>query len=959
MEVSNFSFIKVYQPKLFEFGESAEGYVFSDPQSAVIKLRCFAELFVTNIYRELSISSYGANKLVDRINNAAFQDAVEDCVVDKLEFIRLKGNKAAHAHANARAYEISSGDALQALKEAWFLAAWLYMSCHGGTVEDLPQYVVPTPDQSPLGALAKDKQALENALQQQAEALQSALQELSKLENEQARSLAELDAINQQVNQSKLVAVKSAGHQATERFDFESAATRENIRLEDTFAEYDLTNGQAELVSQLDQFLSSNNENVFLLKGYAGTGKTFITKGLTEYFRTVRRNYVLSAPTGKAAKVISNKTQSPAYTIHKTIYSFKDMVEYRDDEVEGSETYKLYAKLAVNELSVDTVYIVDESSMISDVYNESEFFRCGSGHLLQDFLKFVNLDHNDHRKKVIFIGDDAQLPPVGMNRSPALDAGYLAREYGLTTTGYELTEVVRQKGGSGVMKNALKMRQALEDNLFNQLNFDLSLPDVQHVEHANLIETYLNSCDSKINAESIVIAHSNADVAAYNRRIREEFFPGQAEVCQKDKLMAVNNNDTYGFFISNGDFGQVRQVLGEPERLTRLVKRACKDTNQVVEVKVPLQFRDVELGFRDLDGSVCFFKAKIIETLLYSDDPGLSSDENKALYIDFRIRHQELKEGTLEFTETLRSDPYFNALRVKFGYAITCHKAQGSEWNHVFVKCKTHQNPRCAEYFRWLYTAITRTSNRLYVLEEPHFGIGSSAEVVSDPGLDLSYQMPTTETNMPQTNVVEPVETANHSSIPTGAVEDPTFGIPASNAFLSELLRLVKEALVDTAIEIYNIMHHRYQETYHFVRGSESVRVNIAYNGKCKIASISPVLDGPLALDLQPLLAPLLGRVISNIRASGSKSWDFEEPFLNELHLKIEQSVSPSDILITNVKEQNYSQRYWFEKDTEIAVLDVYYNKKKQITNYSPQKNLSNSNALISETLSIIQEGLS
>jgi ATP-dependent exoDNAse (exonuclease V) alpha subunit len=203
-----------------------------------------------------------------------------------------------------------------------------------------------------------------------------------------------------------------------------------NISIDDAFSKYILNEGQAELVTRLDKFLSTNNEPIFLLKGYAGTGKTFITKGLTEYFKAIGRNYFLAAPTGKASKVIAEKTNSPAYTIHKNIYSVNKLIEYRgEDNLDEDSTYKYYFGLSVNEFSVDTVYIVDEASMVSDNYSDHEFIRFGSGHLLRDFLKFVNLDQNDHRKKIIFIGDNAQLPPVGMNFSPALDADYLLSEH--------------------------------------------------------------------------------------------------------------------------------------------------------------------------------------------------------------------------------------------------------------------------------------------------------------------------------------------------------------------------------------------------------------------------------------------------------------------------------------------------------------------------------------------------
>jgi hypothetical protein len=258
-----------------------------------------------------------------------------------------------------------------------------------------------------------------------------------------------------------------------------------------------------------------------------------------------------------------------------------------------------------------------------------------------------------------------------------------------------------------------------------------------HVDHSDLITEYLQSCDHKINANSIIIAHTNADVAAYNRRIREEFFPGELQVCARDKVMATVNSDSHGFFISNGDFGQVRKVLADTETRAITLRRTSDDSGRVEETVVSLQFRRIEVGFRDLEGSVHFFEANIIENLLYSDATTLSSDESKALYLDFCIRHANLKADSLEFKETLRSDKYFNALRLKFGYSITCHKAQGSEWDHVFVKCKTHQSQLCAEYFRWLYTAITRTSKNLYLLEEPHIKLGSGIKVVSDPGIGL------------------------------------------------------------------------------------------------------------------------------------------------------------------------------------------------------------------------------
>jgi hypothetical protein len=958
MYTKNFRFLEQNQPEMAALCGSAEGYVHTDPQSAVVKLRCFAEVYVGFIYEELSLPTYGGKTFFELLDNSEFKNVIERCVVDKLHLIRMKGNKAAHPMG------VNAEEALGLLKEAYFLSAWIYLAYHGGHVEELPQYAEPQLKPAESDLLKSDLLQANEQLAQQAEDLVQARSELDEAQKRQTEALQRLAASDVEVNQPRLVQLQEAGQRAVAGYDFEVEQTRDAISMADVFAEYELTDGQADLVKQLDGFLSGRDASVFLLKGYAGTGKTFITKGVTEYFRAIGRNYVLAAPTGKASKVIATKTKSPAYTIHKTIYSFKDIKEYTEDKLDGSETYKYYAELAVNDLPVDTVYIVDESSMIADVYSESEFFRCGSGYLLRDFLKFVNLDHNDHRKKVIFIGDDAQLSPVGMKTSPALNSAYLVEGYGLISTGYELTEVVRQKADSGVMQNATTLRQALKENVFNKLDFDLAYIDIAHVDHADLIGRYLESCNHKINAESIVIAHSNVDVAAYNRRIREEFFPGELKICTDDKVMATTNSDLYGFFISNGDFGQVRKVLADTESRTRTIKHKLVETGEVEEIIVPLAFRRVEVGFRDLEGKVHFFVANIIENLLYSDAKTLSSDENKALYLDFCFRHPGLKRGSLEFKEALRSDPYFNALRLKFGYAITCHKAQGSEWNHVFVKCKTqHQSQLCTEYFRWLYTAITRTAKQLYLLEEPHIKLGSGIKVVNNPGMSgadvagkppAQFDIGNSELSAPAINydAVAPIHRMPSVN------DDEDFGIPSANRFLLVLLKEVQACLASTDVTIYDIHHHQYQEAYFFSRGSESVRVNITYNGRQKIASVAFPQPSGFGSELLEHLSPLKGRVLTSAASNGKAHAEFDDSFLNELHQRLLACASAADISITHVEEQQYSQRYWFRQSNETAVMDIYYNKKKQFTSCDPKKNLSNSGALLSQVVTLITEGL-
>lgn len=713
--------------------------------------------------------------------------------------------------------------------------------------------------------------------------------------------------------------------------DLNSVHVHNNLSIYDAFSSYTLTSGQAELVNQIGKFLDSKTESVFLLKGYAGTGKTFITKGLTAYFRKIGRNYVLAAPTGKASKVIASKTQSPAYTLHKTIYSFDDIVEYRDD-VEGTETFKFYAQLEINNRSADTVYIVDEASMMADIYQEAEFFRFGTGYLLTDFLKFVNLDHNDHSKKVIFIGDDAQLPPVGMSFSPALDGSYLLRHHHVRAIEYTLSEVVRQKSESGVIANAMPLRLALENKVFNRLAMDFNYPDVEKVEHQTLLQRYLETCGGKINGESIVIAYSNSDVADYNRQIREHFFPTCMEVMPGDKVMVIANSNAYnayGVFISNGDFGLIRQVCGTAEKRTVILKRKNPDSGKVEETPVSLLFRDVVIGFRDIDGCPRFFDAKIIESLLYSKEPTLSSDEHKALYLDFCIRNQKLDRKSNAFKNTLKTDRYFNALRLKFGYAITCHKAQGSEWNNVFVKCKSHQNQLTADYFRWLYTAITRTTCNLYLLDPPDIQPWSGIEMISSPALSMLGAEKSQNISTPVVPLPIAVGVAQEAS--------ETFGICASAKLLLLLLAKVRKLIDSLGVTIEDILHHQYQEVYYFKREAESARVDITYNGKNKITGITAPYSSALGIELVSLLSTLKGLPIAV--DGGTPTFadaNFSRPFLDDFHKKVLNLCDANRITVQKVVEQQWCQRYSFFRDNELAVYDVWYNGKNQFTKCQP-----------------------
>jgi hypothetical protein len=709
------------------------------------------------------------------------------------------------------------------------------------------------------------------------------------------------------------------------------------MRLKNHFQKYTLTSDQSSLLVKLEQFLDSSNSqsNVFLLKGYAGTGKTFITKGLTEYFRGVGQNCVLAAPTGKAAKVIQEKTGSEAYTIHKTIYGDKiveksetNLVEYKNDELD--RTYKFYFDLRVNEDSVDTVYIFDEASMISNIYSEMEFIRFGSGHLLQDLIRYINLDQNDHRKKIIFIGDNAQLPPVGMNFSPALDEKYLLDKFGLEVTEFELKEVMRQKENSGILKNASKLRNSLEAKIFNQLDLDTE-DDVTELASHELMPKYLDISGHKISKDAMVISYTNASVTEYNQQIRKHFFQDSSQIQINDKIMVLSNNSNYDIFLSNGDFGMIRQILGNTEHKTVQLKRKNEESGIVEKIDIDLYFRDVVILFKDINNKPHEIKCKIVENLLFSESPGLNSDENKAIYLDFVMRNSHLKPNTKAFTEAIRNDPYFNALKVKFGYAITCHKAQGSEWKHVFLNCKTHQSYLSDGYFRWLYTALTRAAENLYLINAPHLGMFDGFKknhVVTEHIIEKTQH--TVEKNANIDNVFQ--------------IQDP---------FLLLVYQKVVSLLQNHTVEIVNVAHNQYQEQYTFKNDQEATTIIFYYNGKNLITNIQSVETNALSSQLKDLFASMKKHVLGVVNGK-EEGFEFPEKFLETYYDTVKNTIETIGAKVGDIEHKNWMERYMFTRDDEVAIIDFYYNGKGQFKSPTPN-NKSNSAVLISEILGVLQ----
>lgn len=708
------------------------------------------------------------------------------------------------------------------------------------------------------------------------------------------------------------------------------------MRIENFFEGVTLTPSQQQVVQCLEEFLMNPEKNVFILRGYAGTGKTFLTLGLTRFLEKQGNPFHLVAPTGKAAKVLKRKSRQDASTIHRLIYQSKDVRTFHQDEIVETGTYRFYVPIRTNIDSSRTVYIVDESSMVSDLLSDDEFLVFGTGKVLTDFLNYVNIDHNDHAKKVIFIGDDAQLPPVGMNFSPALSAEYLEKKFGLKVEEASLNDIVRQKKDSEILKNSLSLRKELGSGKFNNLKFNIKEGEVEDLEPKGVADKYENfsdfqqiECDQEI-SKCAVIAYTNQSVLKYNQIIRERIF-GQnpREIEEGDLLLVYQNNLQYG--LMNGDILRVIENSGDVWSRQITLKNKNETTGQVTEKKVVLTYRRIKVVTEDLSELYC----TICESFLCSQNSSPLSEENRAAYVSFCMRNPRLRRGSDEFKQQLFQDEEFNALKVKYGFAMTCHKAQGSQWPTVIVDCSYGGSMRTAYYFRWLYTAITRASERLFLISRPDFNAFS----------DMRYQNNSIPTHPHSTSKKRIATGVSHnqntgSAIPSSQVitrvthsqqlPPETFGITEDFPFLLNLFRRICET-IEPDVSIRDVIHHNYQETYVFEKNRELIKITFFYNGKEELTKIQPNSFSPNAASLKKSLNDLIG-LSGSENLSQEPTYSFGSDFLDDFDSKLREIANSLGIEIRNCRQLPYALRYTFVHGNETAVTDFFYNGKENFT---------------------------
>lgn len=443
---------------------------------------------------------------------------------------------------------------------------------------------------------------------------------------------------------------------------------------------------QLELFGKLHNFIvSDGGEECFILKGYAGTGKTTIISALVKALRSYNYKSVLLAPTGRAAKVISSYSGRKAFTIHKRIYRKKSALNVDESFLTGDN------------LASDTIFIVDEASMISD-----EISGNNRDTLLHDLVRYV---FNDKNCKLLLVGDTAQLPPVGSDESPALDPELMRAQFGLTVFSYELTDVLRQQKDSGILFNVTRVRDIIrQEEISNPQIITKGYKDVFRMG-SDKLEEGLNYAYNKYGDENtLIICRSNKNANLYNRQIRGRILWREEELTGGDQIMVVKNNyfwlqdqeEGSTGFIANGDIARIRKV-------------------RKFEEIYGFRFADVQLELTDYAEDPVL-DCKIMLDTLYSEAPALQSIDQKRFYLEVMKDYEHITNKRQKHEE-LKLNPYYNALQIKFAYAVTCHKAQGGQWDAVFVDQGYLTDEMVnMDFLRWFYTACTRATKELFLV---------------------------------------------------------------------------------------------------------------------------------------------------------------------------------------------------------------------------------------------------
>ena len=716
-----------------------------------------------------------------------------------------------------------------------------------------------------------------------------------------------------------------------------------------------LTSDQTKAIVGIETFLNDNCQ-VFILKGYAGSGKTTLLKGIVEFLSSQKRKCYLMAPTGRAAKVINQKTKWDATTIHKAIYSFDELEEIEITEEDGGKSFKYFFKLRNDSDIYNSIIIVDEASMVSDKLSEGEFFRFGTGFLLHDLVTFTRVQNPGSKTKIIFVGDPAQLPPIGMDFSPALDEKYLIETFSIQVQSAELKEIKRQTGESGILKAAGRIRKCLTSGFFNDFDLQGNSADIINLNYQDFINVYNDSTRHKI-----IIAHKNKTALDINQSIRKNKYGDELPIQPGDQIIIAGNN--YKIGVMNGEFGIV--ITSGLTTITRRINFIKKGN---IHCEIELQWRWVELLFPDESENGKIVKGYMLENYVYGDNY-ITPDEQQALYVDFKNRHPGLKAKTPELKDAIIKDLFFSPILLKFGYAVTCHKAQGGEWDEAFVFWdrgikdgfnfyedehstigKTNE-----DFYRWAYTAITRASKTLRCINPPYFTSFSNLSFIPVNVQNAFTDLTGNEICSEELLLKREEQLALDSLGLTEAA------IPLQDHFL-KLRFLAGKKMID----IIKWKKVGYEIHYYFGRLSETAAIKFWINGSNDFRSSFQMI--PSGTNSEKLCVELAGQlnflgsvfikrdthdqILSRIQFE--IELEESKPYLKILFDRIDEICNDKKVEIETIEHHSWVERYHFKRGNERAIIDFQYNKKGFFTRVLPINTHCNSDLLLNDVASIV-----
>ncbi|WGJ91271.1 DEAD/DEAH box helicase [Achromobacter mucicolens] len=659
-----------------------------------------------------------------------------------------------------------------------------------------------------------------------------------------------------------------------------------------------LTQEQSAALQAIQSFVLDDKQDAFILRGSAGTGKTTLIAKLVDTLDSMNLSYGLLAPTGRAARILGNKIKQIAptahcegTTIHSAIYTLDHMEVNEGAETANDPGLRMFFPLKEEE-SMLSLFVIDESSMVGDKETLGDVMRFGTGRLLKDVITYGRMRRpgrtDDHITKLLFVGDPAQLPPVGENSSPALDDDYLRSEHKLQVSSFDLKNVMRQAQGSAILDRATELRDALLAKSFNTFSLQPNQQDIEQVESQKAIDLVVEGLQQK--DSNVVVVHSNATALEYNRNIRERRWGNPGLPIQAGDTLLVNKNSTT-HALSNGD-------------LVKVIEAAPDSKHVLVHLKggyeVELWFRNVTVAFRDSSGRIIQTPCKVLENLLTSPHRELSALEQRALLVDFRKRHPDLHPKSAEFRKTIRRDPYFNALQVKYGYAMTCHKAQGGEWSTVIVDFEANVGTRNASFFRWSYTAITRAARKLIIVNPPDFTPVSGIDWQGASGSSATSAQPDMQ----------------------GLVADPDWlrlSFSAATAPLMPIHQKLRTVWDAQGIAVERLQHLQYCERYTVLRNGQRASVQYHYNGKFQVGK-SSVVPGAVSD------STLADEALTSINALANKpGTELANQFIQDFINRLDAALESSEIQRTGHKAMPYRLRVSFADATRLGEIDFTY----------------------------------